>query len=336
VSELGLSIDLSAALKTLLSQPDDLSPLVLARAMLAAAKGGVFWSDDHWSDGHWSDSRDLWWQRYRVTSDKAIALFRQAGDKQALLAALVYVAGGQVYRWGSFDHAEVLFEEALALARELGSSSLVGASLRGLGEIAQNARHDPERARQLFEESLTVERAASNTVGIAFSLHSLAWRALLDRVAARAAQLSERAVRTYLEAGSLRQVVALRLMQGVAALMEGNHSALDAMFRESFSEVHFRRFGGYVANWLALIAASWAMQGRSLHGARLFAAATRASPIHYSGLRSFEELLDECLSAGRAQTDAIAWQSAWEDGELMTLQQAMIYALEENAIPNMG
>jgi hypothetical protein len=224
--------------------------------------------------------------------------------------------------------AETLIEEALPLARELGAGSAVGACLRGLGEIAQS-KGDAQGARRLFEESLAVERAAASTGGIAHSLHALAWRALVDGDAARAWELSEQAERTYREVRQLRQVADVCILQGIALLMRGDHAALDSTFHACASEEYFNRFDYVRCNWLALIAASRAVHGDPLRAARVFAAAGAYMPIDNTALRSFTDLIEECLTAGRARVDGREWKAALEAGQSMTLREAVTLALEE-------
>lgn len=308
---LGRERGLRAVLETLLSQQADVPPPVLAWALLAT---------------DWCGASVAEATRQGEMAEQALAIFHGAGDREALLSALLEVGGAQVYHWGDFSRAEVLYEEALALARELGASSAVAASLRGLGEIAQQ-QDDPERARRLFEESLAVERAASNTGGIAHSLHALAWRALVDRDPTRAAELAARAERIYREERQLRQVGDVRLLQAIAALMGGDHAGLHAAFRASVSEEFFRRFPYAGWNWLVLMGASWATHGEPLLGARLFAAGAEHEPIYNTELRSFTDLLEGCLATGRASVDAHAWEAALEEGRAMTMLEAVAEAL---------
>lgn len=308
---LGRERGLYAALEALLGQRADVPPLVLAQALLAAG-----WCGPCGDSGQGRD--DMF--------DRALAIFREVGDQRALLGALLQVGGAHVYHWGDVSHAEELYEEALALARDLGVSSALAASLRGLGEIAQQ-KDAPERARLLFEESLAVELAASNTGGIAHSLHALAWRALMDHHPSRAAELAEQAEGTYREVRQLRQVADVRLLQGIAALMAGDHAGLHATFRASIAEESFRRFDYVGWNWLVLMGASWAARGEPLRGARLFAAATEHEPIYNTELRPFTGLLEGCLAVGRASVDERAWEAAREEGRPMTQLDAIAEAL---------
>jgi predicted ATPase/DNA-binding XRE family transcriptional regulator len=315
---LGVECGLRATLETLLPRGDGVHPLIRARALLAAdtfaCAGARFEERNQWPG-------DLF--------NQALAICRQVGDKAVLLDALLDVAGMYLYYCDRPDRAGPLYEEALDLARDLPAGNAVGACLRGLGTVAES-NHDLSRARLLWEQSLEAERAVSNTVGIAHSLHTLAFRALRDRDAVRATELCRAAVRTYREAGLLHQLGDVQLLQGVAALLGGRHSELVAEFRDYLSKMG-ARFTWLTANWLALIAASWATQGAATQAARLYAAATAFAPLNEFAIRAFTDLLDECLARGRSQVDEVIWEAAWEEGETITLQQAVAYALDKGA-----
>jgi hypothetical protein len=138
------------------------------------------------------------------------------------------------------------------------------------------------------------------------------------------------AVEAYREAGSLRRVADIQLLQGVAALMEGKHSALYAAFRTCALETRFSGSDAMGVSWLALVAASWVTRGAPRRAARLFAAAGSLYPIGETLLGPFVKLLEASLDVGRSQTDERTWEDAWEEGRAMTLNEAVAYALDES------
>jgi hypothetical protein len=97
---------------------------------------------------------------------------------------------GEVARCeGTFDKAAPLFEEALALNRELSDRAGIGWSLHNLGHVALQAG-DTGRAATLFVESLTIRAQQDYKAGVAAGLSGVA------SVAARTGQL-ERAARLF-------------------------------------------------------------------------------------------------------------------------------------------
>ncbi|MBN1429494.1 MAG: tetratricopeptide repeat protein [Anaerolineae bacterium] len=71
------------------------------------------------------------------------------------------------YVWG-----ETCFQEALALAQELGDKYLIGIALQGVGEILRS-KQEYKQARDAFDESLVLFREIGDTVQIAWTLTHL-------------------------------------------------------------------------------------------------------------------------------------------------------------------
>jgi tetratricopeptide (TPR) repeat protein len=78
---------------------------------------------------------------------------------------------------GDLATARALYEEGLALWRELGAQQGIGYSLGGLGEV-QRVDGRPTAARALYEETLRVRRALGDRPNIAIVLGQLGLVAL--------------------------------------------------------------------------------------------------------------------------------------------------------------
>jgi tetratricopeptide (TPR) repeat protein len=78
---------------------------------------------------------------------------------------------------GEYERARALYEESLALFRELGDKRSVAIPLVNLGLVAQ-AQGEYERVRALYEESLALSREVGDKPGIAHGLEGLASTAL--------------------------------------------------------------------------------------------------------------------------------------------------------------
>ena len=91
--------------------------------------------------GHWSEGR-RWLE----------AALAQGGDVEPGVRAL-FGAGSLAQNQEDHARAHALYEESLALFRELGDARYVAFILFFLGGTAME-QGDPERARVLYEESL--------------------------------------------------------------------------------------------------------------------------------------------------------------------------------------
>ena len=84
-------------------------------------------------------------------------LARREGVSAALQAKMLDVAASFVDDQGDLARAETLWQESLALYREIGDIGGIASSLKGVGMIAYR-KGDHIAAISLLEESLTLQR----------------------------------------------------------------------------------------------------------------------------------------------------------------------------------
>jgi DNA-binding CsgD family transcriptional regulator len=172
--------------------------------------------------------------------EEALALFKAQGDRTGLALTLTHLGFAAVHggdservtelrreaealrrepldRWvmgyllaflalaALDDHERVLalFEESLALFRELEHTLGIAICLTGLG-MAALEQSDPERAAALIEEDLRLLQGLRDKVGISYALLGMAGVATLRRQPARAARL-------WGAAEALREAIGLQL-----------------------------------------------------------------------------------------------------------------------------
>jgi predicted ATPase/class 3 adenylate cyclase/Flp pilus assembly protein TadD len=87
--------------------------------------------------------------------------------------------GWAALRPGDYQLAQSRLEEALSISRELGDTRSIGFELSGLGEVALRQGHYA-RATQLLEESLELRRQLGNKWGVGVSLGTLGWVAMRE------------------------------------------------------------------------------------------------------------------------------------------------------------
>jgi hypothetical protein len=104
---------------------------------------------------------------------------------------------------GSAAQAKVLFEDALALFRELGAKSGIAAALSNLGRVAHRQGSHGE-ARVLFAESLRLWREGGQKQGMAAGLEGLA-------IVAEAIGQPTQAARLFGAAEALREAIGVHV-----------------------------------------------------------------------------------------------------------------------------
>src|SRR5208282_3044244 len=118
-----------------------------------------FW----WTRGHFSEGRQ-WCDR----------LLGKAGAEDAMpeRAKALNTAGGLAYYQGDFPGALALYEESLAISRELGDRRLTAYALNNLGNVVYD-QGDLAAARARHEESLAIRRELGDRRGMATTLNNL-------------------------------------------------------------------------------------------------------------------------------------------------------------------
>jgi predicted ATPase len=123
------------------------------------------------------------------------------------IAASLNDLGWVVLCQGDYAVARSLSQEGLALWRELGDQQGVATSLHNLGRVA-HCQGDYAAARSLHQESLALRQALEDKRGIAFSLAHLGWAMHKQGDYGRAMALLEEALALFQEVG-VKQLFAL-------------------------------------------------------------------------------------------------------------------------------
>ena len=242
-----------------------------------------------------------------------------------LLASLGWVA----WEREEHDQATPLFEEHLALSREMGDTWWLATSLSYLA-VVYESRRDPARATELYEESMDLFRAQGDKYGLAFCLNNLAMVVYSQGDLGRAAQLTEEAVALFRELGA-RGDVALGLCNlGWIALLQDDLGQAADLYRESLTLAWDTGLNPIVSHDLEGLACLAGAKGKAERAARLWSAAqTSHETKDIPRDTDFLAEADARISAVRSGMGEQAWEEAWRKSRVMTLDEAVSYALEE-------
>ena len=247
---------------------------------------------------------------------------------EAKLNLLVWL-GWVAWRREEHGQATELFEEGLALSREIRDIWWIATSLSNLAVVSYS-QGDYERATELYEESMDFLREQGNKHSLAINLNNLAMVVYSQGDLRRAAQLTEEAVVLLRELGS-RGDVALGLYNlGWIALLQDDLGKAADLYRESLSlswEIGRNPLVQWALEGLACLAGAKEEADRA---ARLWGA---AQALHEAkGIPRDTDFLAEAdvrISAVRSGMGEEVWEEAWRKGRAMTLDEAISYALEE-------
>jgi predicted ATPase/class 3 adenylate cyclase len=268
----------------------------------------------------------------RAFYEESLAIVRRLDDKRGIsisLNNLGLVAQDQ----GDYAAARNLYEASLAIKRELGDKRGAAFSLSGLGLLALSQEEDTV-AQALFEESLAMRRELGDKRGIAFSLHGLGSVALRrgDGEAARALHEESLAIRR--ELGDKSGVASSLLTLGEVEARQGDWARAARLCGESLTL--FRELGdkGNLAACLEALAAVAAGQGAAERAAQLLgAAAGRRESLRVALTPTERAHSERCAAGVRATLGEEAFTARWAEGQRMTLEQALAFAVESTAPP---
>src|SRR5215203_4099896 len=228
-----------------------------------------------------------------------------------------------------YGQAQQLYEESLALSREMSDSWWIASSLSSLASVS-GFQGDSERAIALYEKSMDLFREQGAKQSLAFCLNNLAMVVCSQGDLGRDAQLTEEAVALQRELGT-RGGASIGLCNlGWIALLQDHLGRAADLYRESLSLAWDSGLNPQVQSALEGFTCVAGAKGDAERAARLWGA---AQALHETkGIPRDTDFLAEAdtrISAVRSGMGEEIWEEAWRKGRAMTLDEAVSYALEE-------
>ncbi|MBX2999566.1 MAG: helix-turn-helix domain-containing protein [Caldilineaceae bacterium] len=222
--------------------------------------------------------------------EEALRVYSQVGDQSGMAYSL-YFLGNLARQQDDLLRSKSLLEQSLALQRALGDSHGSSSALCDLGMIAMN-QGDPHGGRALLEEGLAIARAANNENRVAM-LHARFANFELHQRAPHAAR------------SHFRESIQLALRYGHLVMI------------------------AYCLSGLAKISGTYSEEGEAKQKAvRLLSASdalgkTISHPFAHVRHPDYQRSLDSV----RLALDEATFAQAWDEGQTMTLEEAVAYAL---------
>jgi tetratricopeptide (TPR) repeat protein len=175
--------------------------------------------------------------------------------------AIVLVELGQVARaQGDHDRATALSEEGLALGRKLGERAVTAIALNTLGHV-ERWRGDAEGAIARYEEGLALFRESRDEWGAAYALANLGVVALESEELGRAETLSQESRSLYERLGDKAGVALALINLGDVARERGEKERAKALYEEALTLQREQGNERGVARALARLTASQQQEG---------------------------------------------------------------------------
>jgi len=268
----------------------------------------------------------------RGVLDELVCLAQGVNIPATVRAKALNGAGVLAGNQGDYDRQTAILEESLKLYKELDDKPGIAQSINNLGSIAYS-QGDYARAEALYTESLSLRREIGDSWGIASSLNNLGGVAFSQGDYKRALSLHTESLNLRRELGDKRGISMSLNNMGEVAQEQEDYRRAAVLYAESLSirkELGDRFFIVSSLHNLAEVACSRKNYER---GARLFGAAEAlreiiGAPLPNAKRPNFDRYREEARDAlGRADLKA-----AWTEGRLMSLDQAIEYALKQDSL----
>jgi predicted ATPase/class 3 adenylate cyclase/Tfp pilus assembly protein PilF len=269
--------------------------------------------------------------RAQEACEEGLELLGGARDGSEAIPLLLICLGWVATSREDHERAIELFEESLALSRERRDTWGIGGSLLGLATVF-HYRGDYVRATELFEETIDHFREQDDKHGLANCLNNLGMVVYSQGDLVRAEKLIEEAVALFRELGARGDVSLVLYNLGWIALLQDDLGRSADLYRESLTLSWETGLNPLVQSALEGFACVAGARGEAERAARLWGAAQALQET--KGIPRDTDFLVEAdarISAVRSGMGEEVWEEAWRKGRVMTLDEAVSYALEEVA-----
>jgi predicted ATPase/DNA-binding SARP family transcriptional activator/uncharacterized protein HemY len=260
----------------------------------------------------------------RPLFEESMASYRDAevGGKGGV-AHVLKCLGDHARVQGDVEQARKWFEESLGIYREIGDRRGLCMILGELGELAM-LRSEYPQATLLFNECLTLSRQIGDSAHTALGLAQLGRAALQQGASEEARSCFEQSLALWRDLGNMPEAADALLELGRLALDQRDLDSAERFLRECLELRH-----GYgVADVLDLLASIAVERGQAERAGHLIGAAqmlresTAVAPAPESHHTS-----SPAFVTARDILGENAFATAIEEGEAMTREQAITYAL---------
>ena len=275
---------------------------------------------------------DFYWFRgftaeARVWMDKFLAT---AMPKSPLHALLLQKAGWFARGSGDFTKADKLLKQALEMAREIGDKNRASWALGDLGLSARDQGNSTQ-ALSYFSESLTLARESGEIRAIGVALFNLAESHELAGNPDVSMSLWEQGLQLFREQGDKTHIAwGVEGLAGAAFLSGDFASALEFHIESLKTKVEVMDKLGiaYSLDGLAQVAAA---EGEAERAAILWGAADQLrTMMNTPPDPSRRAVYASLIPSARVQLGEELFNSAWAEGQAMTVELGITFALGEN------
>ena len=261
----------------------------------------------------------------------AVLAMPDAADHPAERLAALEASGSLAYWQADTDAAQGFYDEALKLTRQIGDKRAIANALYNDGFPALVQRVNLDRGRTLFQEAIPLFRELGDSSGLARAFWALGTGLYYSGDFAAAKDLLQQSERLCRELNDEFQLGWTLQLLGFVAFRTGDIEAADRAFTESLELFDRAQDLSGIAFQLDNLSAVARARGDAVRATRLAGAAARQRATSGALLAGrVSELESRNPREGLDEADG---EKAWNEGQAMTVEQAVAYALERESVP---
>lgn len=271
---------------------------------------------------------------YKTTKkrlEESLALAREVGDISLIITNIGMLGFISSFIMDSSE-VEALQREGLELAKETGGKSDIADMLHYLGITLSVQKRDAE-AMALYQESLVLYRELGAKLNIGMALSNMGYQATILGNYTYAQTLLDEGLALSYELNEAERLGVTLGNVGILNYLQGRAEAAKKCFVECLT-LGFK-FGNKrdLGNSLGCLAAVIVEEGRDKAEQAVRLAAAGETQLQAIGITEREPLEDDLLkrtvATARAALGEARFAEVWAEGQAMTLEEAVAYALEE-------
>ncbi len=265
----------------------------------------------------------------RTLQERALALYTELDDKPGIAGSKHNLAQ-ILFKQGDYSTARTLWEQSMEIDRATGGREQEAHALLSLASIARSAG-ELDRALEYTERSLVIRRELGDVGGEAYALNSFGLIAIDRGDLAAARSHFEQALTKFRKLGNREwESYSLGNLANIA-MQEREYRNAQSLFQRGLNMAMQAGIYEAAVEFLGALATLNARQGKPYLASSLWGAAERLREEIGSHLPSFEagEYEQDLAAARDALADDAAFNSAWAEGRVMTLEQAIVIALDK-------
>jgi tetratricopeptide (TPR) repeat protein len=249
----------------------------------------------------------------------------------SLRAKALNAAGWLSFIQGDYEGGKLFNNQALAHYRELGDQANSAWSMLFLGAHCAGSLSEIKDGISLSEEALALFQEQDEKPGIIRTLNQIGELARLDGDYDHAWKAYEECLAHCRELGDRQREAYALGNSGLVAQHQGKYAQAESRIKRALILRKVFKAKYPLAFSLAFLSGPTAAQGNPERAAQLLGAS--AALLKTMGLNlqpQDQPEVDRFEAAVREQLNEEAFKSAWEKGQVMSLEQAIAFALDED------